>query len=216
MTNDQDIYLFREGTHTHLADQLGCHLRANGGADFAVWAPNAESVSVVGDWNGWSSDADPLQRRMDDSGIWQGFAGQAEHGQAYKYRIHSRYDGYVVDKADPFAFYAEAPPATASRIWHLEHGWNDQTWMAARGAKNALDAPMAAYEVHLGSWRRQDGHFYGYRELAHLLADYVTHMGFTHIELMPVTEHPFYGSWGYQTTGYFAPTSRFGTPQDFM
>jgi 1,4-alpha-glucan branching enzyme len=216
MTNDHDIYLFREGTHAHLADRLGCHLRPSGGADFAVWAPNAESVSVVGDWNAWSGDADPLQVREDGSGIWQGFAAGAEHGQTYKYRIHSSHAGYVVDKADPFAFYAEAPPATASRIWSLEHTWNDQTWMAARGPKNALDAPMAVYEVHLGSWRRQDGNFYGYRELAHLLADYVIHMGFTHVELMPVTEHPFYGSWGYQTTGYFAPTSRFGTPQDFM
>jgi len=216
MTNDHDIYLFREGTHARLAERLGCHLRASGGADFAVWAPNAESVSVVGDWNAWSGEADPLQVREDGSGIWQGFVGQAERGQAYKYRIHSRHGGYVVDKADPFAFYAEAPPATASRIWRLDYTWNDQTWMDTRGPKNALDAPMAVYEVHLGSWRRHDGHFYGYRELAHLLADYMLQMGFTHVELMPVTEHPFYGSWGYQTTGYFAPTSRYGTPQDFM
>ena len=216
MMNDRDIYLLREGTHARLSDHLGCHLRAGGGAEFAVWAPNAESVSVVGDWNYWSTDADRLDLRHDGSGIWQGFAPQAQRGQAYKYRIHSRYNGYVVDKADPFALYAEAPPATASRIWSLEYEWSDQPWMAERGPKNALDAPMAVYEVHLGSWRRRDGQFYGYRELAHLLADYVNHLGFTHVELMPVTEHPFYGSWGYQTTGYFAPTSRFGTPQDFM
>ena len=216
MMNDRDIYLLREGTHARLSDHLGCHLRAGGGAEFAVWAPNAESVSVIGDWNYWSTDADRLDLRHDGSGIWQGFAPQAQRGQAYKYRIHSRYNGYVVDKADPFALYAEAPPATASRIWSLEYEWSDQPWMAERGPKNALDAPMAVYEVHLGSWRRRDGQFYGYRELAHLLADYVNHLGFTHVELMPVTEHPFYGSWGYQTTGYFAPTSRFGTPQDFM
>ena len=216
MMNDRDIYLLREGTHARLSDHLGCHLRAGGGAEFAVWAPNAESVSVIGDWNYWSTDADRLDLRHDGSGIWQGFAPQAQRGQAYKYRIHSRYNGYVVDKADPFALYAEAPPATASRIWSLEYEWSDQPWMTERGPKNALDAPMAVYEVHLGSWRRRDGQFYGYRELAHLLADYVNHLGFTHVELMPVTEHPFYGSWGYQTTGYFAPTSRFGTPQDFM
>jgi 1,4-alpha-glucan branching enzyme len=216
MTTDQDIYLFREGTHTHLSDMLGCHLRSVGGVEFAVWAPNAASVSVVGDWNGWAGDIDRLDVRDDGSGIWQGFVEQAERGQAYKYRIHSRHGDYVVDKADPFAVYAEDPPATASRIWSLEHEWNDRQWMSARGPKNALDAPMAVYEVHLGSWRRKDGHFYGYRELAHLLAEYVIEMGFTHVELMPVTEHPFYGSWGYQTTAYFAPTSRFGTPQDFM
>ena len=216
MMNDRDIYLLREGTHARLSDHLGCHLRAGGGAEFAVWAPNAESVSVIGDWNYWSTDADRLDLRHDGSGIWQGFAPHAQRGQAYKYRIHSRYNGYVVDKADPFALYAEAPPATASRIWSLDYEWSDQPWMAERGPKNALDAPMAVYEVHLGSWRRRDGQFYGYRELAHLLADYVNHLGFTHVELMPVTEHPFYGSWGYQTTGYFAPTSRFGTPQDFM
>jgi 1,4-alpha-glucan branching enzyme len=216
MTSDHDIYLFREGTHAHLADKLGCHLRLGGGADFSVWAPNGQSVSVIGDWNYWSGDADRLKPRADNSGIWEGFAPQAQHGQAYKYRIHANQGGYVVDKADPFAIYAELAPATGSRIWSLDHEWHDQQWMASRAPKNALDAPMAIYEVHLGSWRRQDGHFLGYRELAHQLAAYVTEMGFTHIELMPVTEHPFYGSWGYQTTGYFAPTARFGTPQDFM
>lgn len=217
MASDHDIYLFREGTHTHLADWLGCHLRPSGGADFAVWAPNAESVAVIGDWNAWSGDADCLHLRGDGTGIWQGFAGQVKHGQAYKYRIRSRHGQHVAEKADPFALYAEAPPATASRVWSLEYSWGDQAWMSTRGAKNALDAPMAVYEVHLGSWRRHpDGHFYSYRELALALADYVKHMGFTHVELMPVTEHPFYGSWGYQTIGYFAPTARYGTPQDFM
>jgi len=216
MKSDHDIYLFREGTHAKLYNKLGCHLQSNGGANFAVWAPNAESVSVVGDWNYWSGNVDRLNLRDDGSGIWQGFVENAVRGQGYKYRIQSSHGNYVVDKADPFAFYAEVPPATASRVWSLEHDWKDDQWMSSRGPKNALDAPMSIYEIHLGSWRRKDGHFLDYRELAHSLADYVTKMGFTHIELMPVTEHPFYGSWGYQTTGYFAPTSRFGTPQDFM
>ena len=215
MHNDTDTYLFREGTHSRLHDTLGCHLDDDG-AHFAVWAPNAESVSVIGDWNGWSADADPLAVRHDGTGIWSGVVRQAQRGQTYKYRIHSRHRGYVVDKADPFAICAESPPATASRIWSLEHPWGDAQWMAERGARNALDAPMSVYEVHLGSWRRKDGEFLGYRELGHQLATYARQMGFTHVELMPVTEHPFYGSWGYQTTGYFAPTARYGTPQDFM
>jgi 1,4-alpha-glucan branching enzyme len=216
MISDQDLYLFHEGTHARLYDKLGSHLQPGGGARFAVWAPNAHAVSVIGDWNGWNPGADPLHVRPDSSGIWEGAAKGAAHGQAYKYRIWSRQRGYVVDKADPFAFYAEHPPATASRIWSVDNTWNDAAWMSTRGQKNALDAPMSIYEVHPGSWRRRDGAFLGYRELAHQLADYALSMGFTHVELMPVTEHPFYGSWGYQTTGYFAPTSRYGTPQDFM
>ncbi len=211
-----DAYLFREGTHARLYDRLGCHLREGGGASFAVWAPNAESVSVVGDWNYWSGDADPLVADPGGTGIWHGHVPQAAPGQTYKYRIRSRVNGHVVDKADPFAFCAELPPATASRICDLSYDWNDAEWMATRAARNALDAPMSVYEVHLGSWRRREGQFMGYREIAHELAAYVKQMGFTHVELMPVTEHPFYGSWGYQTTGYFAPTSRFGSPQDFM
>jgi 1,4-alpha-glucan branching enzyme len=216
MISDQDLYLFHEGTHARLYDKLGSHLQPGGGARFAVWAPNAHAVSVIGEWNGWNPGADPLHVRPDASGIWEGAAHGAAHGQAYKYRIWSRHRGYVVDKADPFAFHAEQPPATASRIWSIENAWNDGAWMASRGPRNALDAPMAVYEVHLGSWRRRDGAFLGYRELAPQLADHALSMGFTHVELMPVTEHPFFGSWGYQTTGYFAPTSRFGTPQDFM
>ena len=181
-----------------------------------MWAPNAEYVSVIGDWNYWSGEADPLQLRDDGTGIWQGTIANAVPGQTYKYRIRSRFNGYVVDKADPVAFYAEQAPATASRIWSMDYQWQDDAWMASRGPRNALDAPMSTYELHLGSWRRKDGEFLGYREMAHQLAEYMHKMGFTHVELMPVTEHPFYGSWGYQTTGYFAPTSRFGTPQDFM
>jgi 1,4-alpha-glucan branching enzyme len=199
-----------------LYDLLGCHPAKEGGAHFAVWAPNAESVAVVGDWNYWSGEADPLSPSPDGTGIWQGHVPHAALGQAYKYRIRSRFGGFVVDKADPFAFCSELPPATASRICELSYEWQDHEWMAKRGARNALDAPTSVYEVHLGSWRRRDGQFMSYREIAHELAAYVKQMGFTHVELMPVTEHPFYGSWGYQTTGYFAPTARFGSPQDFM
>ena len=215
MRTDTDNYLFREGTHDRLYEQLGCHL-THDGARFAVWAPHAESVSVIGDWNAWSADADPLALRPDGTGIWNGAVPAAQQGQGYKYRIRSRYHGHVVDKADPFAILCEAPPATASRVWKLDYAWGDAQWMSARGPRNALDAPMSIYEVHPGSWKRSNGEFLGYRELAHQLARHVLETGFTHVELMPVTEHPFYGSWGYQTTGYFAPTARYGTPQDFM
>lgn len=211
-----DAYLFREGTHSRLYQSLGCHLRAdNGGADMALWAPNAAGVSVLGDWNGWRGDADRLHPRHDDSGVWEGHVPGITHGSAYKFGIATR-DGQWLEKADPFAACAELPPATASRAWSLDYEWSDSAWMETRRARNALDAPMSIYEVHLGSWRRRDGAFLGYRELAHALADYAAHLGFTHVELMPITEHPFYGSWGYQTTGYFAPTARYGSPQDFM
>jgi 1,4-alpha-glucan branching enzyme len=217
MLTDHDVYLFREGTHSRLYEKLGCQLDAGGtGAEFAVWAPNARAVSVIGEWNDWRADADPLVLRADGSGLWQGRAGGVRRGQTYKYRITSDAGGETLDKADPFAFSAEAPPATASRAWTLEYDWQDGEWMRTRARRNALDAPMSVYEVHLGSWQRQHCSVLGYRELAHRLADYATDLGFTHVELMPVTEHPFYGSWGYQTTGYFAPTARYGTPQDFM
>ena len=209
-----DLHLFREGTHTRLHERLGAHLQPRGGVHFAVWAPNARQVHVIGDWNYWS-DADPLQVRDDGSGIWEGTVAQAQPGQTYKYRIVGP-EGQTLEKADPFAFQTELPPATASRIWGGAHAWTDAEWMVGRAARNALDAPIAIYEVHPGSWQRQDGEFLGWRELATRLAAYVKDMGFTHVELMPVTEHPFYGSWGYQTTGYFAPTARYGTPEDFM
>jgi 1,4-alpha-glucan branching enzyme len=215
--NEQDIYLFGEGTHARLYQQLGCHLAPDGrGARLAVWAPNARAVSVICDSNGWDARANPMAARSDGSGIWECPVPGMRHGHAYKFRIESNANGHVGEKADPFAFYSECPPATASRAWALDYDWGDAGWMASRGAKNALDAPMSIYEVHAGSWRRKDGFFLGYRELATQLADYVVDMGFTHVELMPVTEHPFYGSWGYQTTGYFAPTARFGNPQEFM
>ncbi len=214
---DHDVYLFREGSHGRLYERLGCQLEPGGkGARFGVWAPNARAVSVIGDWNGWDPNSDSLAPRRDESGIWVGSAPRARAGQAYKYRIVSHVGGHVGEKADPFGFSTEHPPATGSRVCTLDYEWNDADWMASRRAKNALDAPMSIYELHPGSWRRKDGNFLGYRELAHELAGYMTHMGFTHVELMPITEHPFYGSWGYQTTGYFAPSARYGTPQDFM
>jgi 1,4-alpha-glucan branching enzyme len=213
---DQDIYLFREGTHSQLHSRLGCMLLPGGGAHFAVWAPNASAVSVIGEWNGWRAGKDMLAARWDGSGIWEGAVAAVQHGQAYKYHITSRVDGFAVEKADPYAVCCELPPATASRAWTLEYEWRDSAWMAARARSNGLDAPMSIYELHAGSWRRRDGQFLNYRELAHELADYAGELGFTHVELMPVTEHPFYGSWGYQTTGYFAPTARYGTPQDLM
>jgi len=214
---DQDIYLFREGTHSRLYERLGARLAADGsGAHFAVWAPNAAQVSVIGDWNGWNAQANPLAPRSDHSGIWEGNVPGVRHGHAYKYRIDSHVGGYQVEKADPFAICSELPPATASRAWALDYVWQDSDWMSSRAARNGLDAPMSIYELHLGSWRRNHGNFLNYREAAHALGDYLSELGFTHVELMPITEHPFYGSWGYQTTGYFAPTARYGTPQDLM
>jgi 1,4-alpha-glucan branching enzyme len=213
---ETDAYLFQEGTHARIYERLGGHVRPDGaGASFAVWAPNARSISVIGDWNGWNWEADPLQPRTDNTGVWQGQSSAARRGQAYKYRIVSE-RGDVLEKADPVALWSEAPPATASRLWSLEYEWGDAEWMRTRAPRNSLEAPISIYEVHPGSWRRHDGQLPGYRELAHALADYVVSLGFTHVELMPITEHPFYGSWGYQTTGYFAPTARYGTPQDFM
>ncbi len=217
MPNEQDIYLFREGTQASLHRFLGCQLLGpQMGARFAVWAPNAAAVSVIGDWNGWNRSADALAPRTDGSGIWEGTIMGVQHGHAYKYAITSRDGGRLLEKADPLAFCCEPPPATASKVWSLNYDWQDGLWMTQRPARNALDSPMTIYEVHLGSWRRREGDFLNYRELAHALAEYVADLGFTHVELMPITEHPFYGSWGYQTTGYFAPTARYGTPQDFM
>jgi 1,4-alpha-glucan branching enzyme len=215
MLSDVDMHFFREGTLARMYQGFGCQVLEEG-AHFAVWAPNADSVSVIGDWNAWDPGRDELRPRSDGSGVWEGVAPAARHSQAYKYRIQSRERGYSVDKADPVGFFCEHPPATASRVWNLDYRWNDAAWMTSRSKPNGLDAPMAIYELHPGSWRRRDGRFLDYRELAHELADYVCGLGFTHVELMPITEHPFYGSWGYQTTGYFAPTARYGTPQDLM
>ena len=221
LLREQDIYYFKEGTHARLYTVLGAHLlNADAGTvHFAVWAPNAEQVSVLGDFNGWQPGAAPLSVRQDGSGIWEGVVEGVEPGAKYKYHIRSRYAGYRVDKADPFAFFAETPPDTASRVWSLDFEWADGDWMARRRESNALDAPWSIYEVHLGSWMAAPGEgrrFAQFREVAEPLADYVADMGFTHVEFLPLTEHPFYGSWGYQTVGYFAPTSRYGTPQDLM
>ncbi|QJR11034.1 1,4-alpha-glucan branching enzyme GlgB [Usitatibacter rugosus] len=215
---EHDIYLFREGTHTGLHHKLGCHLEGDGsgGGHFAVWAPSAQSVSVVGDWNDWQPDATPMAPRWDGSGIWEVRDAAVARGEAYKFHIVAK-DGSIHQKADPYAAFCERPPATASRAWTLEYHWSDAAWVADRAARNAPDAPMSIYEVHLGSWRRErEGGLPGYHEIAEPLAKYCVGLGFTHVELMPVTEHPFYGSWGYQTTGYFAPTARYGTPQDLM
>jgi len=219
---DHDIYLFKEGSHFNLYEKLGAHMLNPVGTEgvyFAVWAPNAEAVSVVGDFNGWEKGSHPLKAREDRSGIWEGFVPRLPKGTRYKFHIRSRYHGYEVDKGDPFAFFWECPPGTASRVWDLAYEWKDRAWMETRKGANGLDAPMSIYEVHLGSWRRvpeEDNRFLSYREVAPLLAEYVKEMGFTHVEFLPVMEHPFYGSWGYQTVGYFAPTARYGTPQDFM
>jgi 1,4-alpha-glucan branching enzyme len=219
--SDQDLYLFNEGSHLRLYDKLGAHpgwRNALAGTTFAVWAPGAQYVSVIGDFNGWDCGRDPLRPRG-LSGIWEGFVPGVGPGAAYKYHIASRYHGYRVDKADPLAFFSEVPPRTASVVWDLSYEWGDAQWMEGRGRRNDLAAPISIYEVHLGSWMRvpEEGNRpLSYREVAPRLADYVRRMGFTHVEFLPLTEHPFFGSWGYQTTGYFAPTSRYGTPQDLM
>ncbi len=218
---DADVYLFGEGTHYRLYEKLGAHpteIDGTPGTYFAVWAPNAEYVAVIGDWNGWDSGSHPMKLHS-NSGIWETFLPGIGKGAAYKFHIASRYYGYREDKTDPFGSYFEVAPRTASLVWDRDYDWGDGDWMATRGQRQNTHAPMAIYEMHFGSWMRDPAYpdrFLSYREIAPLLADHMKTCGFTHIELMPVTEHPFYGSWGYQTTGFFAPTSRCGTPQDFM
>ena len=214
-----DIHLFNEGTHSHLYEKLGAHLSKDPeGAWFAVWAPNADAVSVIGDFNGWNRTANMLVPR-EQSGIWEGFIPDVKNGALYKYHVHSRITRSGADKADPYAVYAEQPPRQASIVWDLDYDWDDRDWMSGRSRANGRQAPWSVYEVHLGSWMRvpeEDNRWLTYRELAPRLADYAHRLGFTHVEFMPVMEHPFYGSWGYQVTGFFAPTSRYGTPQDLM
>jgi 1,4-alpha-glucan branching enzyme len=223
-----DLFLFNQGTHHRLYEKLGARVIAAGargapgtaaaevaGTYFAVWAPNAERVSVIGDWNGWHDGATPLFARG-ESGIWEGLVPAVGAGARYKYRIVSR-RGAHLEKADPFGFAHEMPPATASIVWDGRHGWQDGEWMTSRAARNGRGAPLSAYEVHLGSWRkRPDGYSLDYRTAGDQLADHCAALGFTHVELMPVMEHPFYGSWGYQVTGFFAPTARYGHPEDLM
>jgi 1,4-alpha-glucan branching enzyme len=216
---DDDLHLFNEGTHSRLYQKLGAHTRTvagTHGTSFGVWAPNARSVSVIGAFNDWDTTAHPLVPAA-GSGIWEGFVPGVGTGVLYKYHIVSRHGGYRVDKTDPFAVFNEIPPHTASIVWDLSYEWGDLAWMRDRHRRNAFDAPISIYEVHIGSWMRdRRNHSLSYRELASRLAEYVVRMGFTHVEFLPVMEHPFFGSWGYQTTGYFAPSSRYGTPQDFM
>jgi 1,4-alpha-glucan branching enzyme len=220
--SEYDIYLFRQGQHLRAYERLGAHLRSHEGrqgAGFAVWAPNARAVCVIGDFNAWRAERHPLSARADGSGIWEGFVAGVRPGMRYKYRIESGLDGTAFEKADPFGVCTEMPPGTASVVWDLDYPWQDAEWYARRQGRNALGAPMSVYEVHLGSWRRvpEDGNrSLNYREIAEPLADYASGMGFTHVELLPVMEHPFFGSWGYQVTGYFAPSARYGSPQDLM
>jgi 1,4-alpha-glucan branching enzyme len=216
-----DLYLFNEGSHSNLYQKMGSHtgiVNGTSGTHFAVWAPNAREVFVIGDFNQWNKSSHPLHSRG-QSGIWEGFIPGVAQGTLYKYYIVSNINGYKVEKADPLAFYAETPPRKASVVWDLKFEWRDQAWTQKKGETNSWQSPISIYEMHLGSWKRkpeEPGTFLTYTEVAPLLVEYINQMGFTHVEFMPLTEHPFYGSWGYQTTGYFAPTSRYGTPQDFM
>jgi 1,4-alpha-glucan branching enzyme len=221
LLTEQDLYLFNQGRHYRAYEKLGSHLTSvdgRPGASFSVWAPNARAVTVMGSFNDWNKDSHPLRPR-ESSGIWEEFIPGVTKGSVYKYHIVSRHHGHVVDKADPFGFLHEKPPRTASLVWDLDYQWSDHDWMQGREGRNSLHAPISIYEVHLGSWMRvpeEHNRPLTYRETAPRLADYAQRMQFTHVELLPVMEHPFYGSWGYQTTGYFAPTARYGTPQDFM
>ncbi len=218
--SDYDIYLHGEGNLLESYNVLGAHLCTIDGVDgvsFAVWAPNAQRVSVIGPFNVWDNRINPMERRS-EAGIWEIFIPGLDSGTHYKYAVKSQFLGYEVDKSDPYAFYGEVRPSTDSRVWNMQHyQWQDSEWIEARPIQQALDRPINIYEVHLGSWKRapEDNSFLDYRELAHQLVTYAQEMNYTHIELMPITEHPFDGSWGYQTVGYFAPTSRFGTPDDF-
>ncbi len=210
-----DAHLMREGTHSRLFDKLGARLDDRG-VSFGVWAPNAETVSVIGDFNGWRPGADPLSHLPGTSGVWEGRVEGLARGALYKFQIRSRIASYEVAKADPFGRRFEDAPGTASIVWSTAYAWRDTAWMASRAAKSKADAPISIYEVHLGSWRRDGDRLLTYRELAPLLVAHVQKLGFTHVELMPLTEHPFFGSWGYETTGYFAATSRYGTPEQLM
>jgi 1,4-alpha-glucan branching enzyme len=218
---DFDIHLFKSGKHHKLYDKLGSHVVKHGNVDgtyFAVWAPNARTVSIIGNFNGWQSGLHKLSPRWDESGIWEGFFPDVKHGEAYKYAIHSN-TGELLEKADPFARYAEMPPKTASIVWEPKYEWKDDEWMQHRKNLVGKPQPYSVYEVHIGSWRKkhEDGNrSLNYPELAIELVQYVKDLGYTHVEFLPIMEHPFYGSWGYQLTGYFAPTSRFGSPSDFM
>ena len=220
LLTDDDLYLFNEGSHFRLYDKLGSHFITHKGVEgvyFAVWAPNAHRVTVMGSFNFWNNATHDLYP-LSNSGIWQGFIPGLKHGTVYKYHIRSPHGQFSQDKADPFAFHTELSPRTASVVWSLDYDWGQEDWREHRKTHNALNAPMAIYEMHPGSWMRvpeENNRMLTWRELAPKLSAYIHQMGFTHVEFLPVMEHPFYGSWGYQCLGYFAPTSRFGTPDDF-
>ena len=218
---DFDIDLFKAGKHFRLYEKLGAHLLSLDGVKgvyFAVWAPSAHSVSVVGDFNFWTDGEHQLEVRWDSSGIWEGFIPNIDKGTTYKYKIKSNNGGISTEKADPFAFYCEKPPHTASVVWDLDYQWKDKKWMKTRQKYTDLDKPYSVYEVHLGSWKRHtaEDRFLTYNEFAEDLVSYIKETGFTHVEFMPIMEYPYDPSWGYQLVGYFAPTSRFGNPQEFM
>jgi len=217
---DFDIALFKAGKHFRLYEKFGSHLvTVNGikGTYFAVWAPSAKQVSVIGDFNHWVDGEFNLNVRWDSSGIWEGFIPNVEKGTSYKYKIHSNNEGYISEKSDPYARRFEHPPKTASIVWEDNYKWKDKSWLKTRKNHNALNAPYSVYEVHLGSWKRkvEENRFLSYYELADELVNYVKEMNFTHVEFMPIMEYPYNPSWGYQITGYFAPTSRFGYPEEF-
>ncbi len=221
--SDLDIYLFKEGSHSKLYNHLGSHVFTREGAEgvyFALWAPNANSVSVRGDFNDYNHETHEMKKRTDDSGIWEAFITNVPEGTTYKYHIRSDGNDANQDKIDPYAFHSEVAPASASKVWSIDkHEWKDYKWMKSRHKNNSHKAPISIYEVHLGSWRRnvdEGGRYLTYLESANELAEYLVDMNFTHVELMPITEFPFKGSWGYQVTGYFAPTARFGKPEEFM
>lgn len=220
MYTSDDAYLFHEGSHAHLFEHLGAHLETQNGIEgtrFSVWAPNAQAVFLIGDWNHWNNADLPLARRNDDATVWERFIPGVRAGAKYKYHIVST-KGQRGDKADPFGFAMEAPPQTASVVADLAYTWDDAAWMAERRTQSGLRQPMSVYEVHLGSWMRpgRGSTMYSYREIAPKLIEYVKSLQFTHVEFLPVMEHPFYGSWGYQITGFFAATSRYGSPTDLM
>lgn len=218
---EYDLYLFHQGSHDQLWEKMGSHPAVYDGVEgvaFSVWAPNARRIAVIGEFNDWSPDAH-LMERLNEEGVWQCFVGGAKVGQSYKYHLVSQVDDYWVEKSDPYGFWMETRPGTASRVADLSYDWSDEGWMEGRAAKNGYDAPMSIYEMHLGSWKRDPSdpeRFLSYQEIARDLVPYLLKTGFTHVELMPVAEHPFDGSWGYQGIGYYAPTSRFGDPEGFM
>jgi 1,4-alpha-glucan branching enzyme len=228
--SDFDLYLFGQGKDYRIYEKMGAHPRiveGVSGIHFAVWAPNARTVSVIGDFNNWDRGSTLMHRRHDDLGVWECFVAGLQVGTLYKFAIYSQFNNYSVDKTDPYGFASELRPSTASIVTDIhQHRWQDDAWIQQREQRQQLGSPISIYEVHLGSWRHvpergkpgavEEDRYMTYRELAHALATYVKEMGFTHIELLPVTEHPYDGSWGYQVTGYYAPTSRFGSPEDFQ